>query len=68
MQMRSGEEVDLINQIINSKKINSIDISHIEKSTPYKNITLSESYITKIEDTTNEDFAEILNLIDEKRV
>eukprot|EP00347_Sterkiella_histriomuscorum_P012591 403367982 len=49
-------------------KTSSIDLSNIERSTPYKrDITLSESYITKVGDTTNEDFFEIIKMMDDAK-
>jgi hypothetical protein len=46
-----------------------MDLSNIEKNTlkslhPLGGESLMESYITKINDTTNEDFKELLSMID----
>ncbi|CDW79842.1 UNKNOWN [Stylonychia lemnae] len=47
-------------------KTQSIDLSYIEKSTPYlRDITLSETYIAKVGETTNEDFKDILTMIND---
>lgn len=55
--------------MIERGKIASIDISNIERNTlsHNKNVDpLSESYLTRIDDTTHEDFREILFAMDDK--
>lgn len=54
-------------------KVPSVDLSNIEKNTLRSSIhpnnggtdSLMESYITKINDTTHEDFKELINMINE---
>lgn len=62
--MLNGGESDVHQKI----RVPSIDLSHIEKASGAKvgrkgEDTLSESYVTKIGDTTHEDFKDLLGLI-----
>ena len=50
------------------KDIESIDLSNIERGSGQKGSLLNETYLTKIEETTHEEFKTILNFINDRYV